>query len=479
MAEWIRERGTVASRPDADLEGPSRRPVILAAVAAALTAAALCSAPTAVAAPPRTARAEATIANSVSQLPLASFGDMVVDGAGHQLLFTDPTEGRVIVTDYTGHVRATLTDLPGVDQLSLDSASSTVYAAVPGSDTVAAIDTATDTVTHEYPTGAGTGPLSAVRRADRIWFGYGSYGAGDIGSIDLSTTPPTVRLAQAPRPWSAPPLLFASPFDSDTIVAGETYDSPTPIAVYDGGSGTLRTQAQNNMLSPDTGHLDDVAFTPDGKSVMLATTAPYEARKYSLADLTFEGAYAPCSYNTAVAVSPGGQLAVGEDNPTGASIFMFKPNTTSSYGVYDFATAGSPTLLTGGLAWAPDDSRLFAVTLQPDQGAPIDLRVLTTPGKATTALLLGVPIPGASHLQSFEGQLRSDLPVAAGTKVAITRLSPGTSKAVALTTVTTDSTGSYSFTDHPAAEGWYTYTAHFAGDSLHLPSTGTTDFDIS
>ncbi|MGW2642963.1 hypothetical protein [Streptomyces sp. NPDC001348] len=61
-------------------------------------------------------------------------GDAVVDGVHQRVFISDPSNGKIVVTDCSGTVVKQLTSLQGVTDLELSAGSDTVYAAVP-SDT--------------------------------------------------------------------------------------------------------------------------------------------------------------------------------------------------------------------------------------------------------------------------------------------------------------------------------------------------------
>ncbi|MFI2780263.1 YncE family protein [Streptomyces sp. ALB3] len=413
-------------------------------------------------------------------LPLKDYDDLVVDGTHGKLFLSDPGRGAVVVTDFQGKVLQQITGLPGAAKLALTPDATTLYAALPGADAVAAISTTTHRVTTRYATGAGTGPSSVVVSGKRLWFGYGGLGAGNIGSIDLATAKPTVKLGHAAlNLWYSAPSLHVSPADDGTVVAGQEIGSPTPIVVYDVRTGTARQKAHRWNPSGYTDTLSDLAFTPDGKNIVLASGSPYYHQVLRTADLADAGQYPSAPYPTSVAIASDGAVAAGVDSVYGSDVFMYKPGTRVSHGVFEFASgASSPLLLPGGLGWAPDASRVFAVTQEGHEGAPISLRVLTTPGKAASELALYIPSWSGPGVLSFSGRLRSDLPLKAGTVIRISRLDPGAAKATALPSVTIDGEGVFTFTDRPVGQGHATYTATFDGDALHLPSGSSTEVQV-
>jgi hypothetical protein len=438
---------------------------------------------TAVAADPtatRTAWRAVTPQPRVATLPMEDYADLVVDGAHQKLFLSDPAGGAVVVTDFRGAVLQRITGLPGAAKLALAPDSATLYAALPDADAIAAISTSTHDVTARYATGEGTGPASVVVSGKRLWFGYGGLGAGDIGSVDLTTARPVVRLGQSVADrWYSAPSLYVSPADPGTVVAGQEIGSPTPIAVYDVRTGAAREKAYRWNPGGYTGTLADLAFSPDGKHIVLASGSPYHHQVLRTADLADAGQYPSSPYPDAVAVAPSGAVAAGVDSSHGSDVFLYKPGTRVSHGVFEFASGdSSPLLLPGGLGWAPDSRRLFAVTQEFHEGAPVTLRVLTSPGRAASDLALYIPSWGEPGELKFGGRLSSDLPIAPGTEIRISRLDPGATEATALPSVKVDEEGAFAFTDRPVGSGLAVYTASFGGDALHLPSTGRTEVQL-
>jgi hypothetical protein len=417
----------------------------------------------------QTAAAQPLAASSV--LPLNDYGDMVVDGVHSRLFFSDPARGAIVITDFDGAVLEQVTGLPGVAQLALSADAATLYAALPGADAIAAVSTTTHEVVARYATGVGTAPRTLAVSGERLWFGYGTEGGGDIGSVDLTTARPVVTLGQATTDgWYSAPALATSAAAPGVLVAGERDVSPATFAVYDVTTATARRTAERRLH--DAGDTQDLAFTADGKNIILASGSPYYHQVLRTSDLADAGRYPAAAYPNAVAVAADGAVAAGVDSSYGSDVFMFKPGARVSHGVFEFASGGSsPLLLPAGLGWAPDNHRLFAVTRETRQGAPIILRVLTTPGKAATETVLHTPSTTPSGTRSLTGRLASDLPFSAGTAVILTRLDPGATKPVALPPTTLAADNTFALTDRATVRGYITYTASFAGDALHLPSS--------
>ncbi|WP_328681890.1 hypothetical protein [Streptomyces sp. NBC_00343] len=177
------------------------------------------------------------VAASGVALPIAGFSHLSVDAAhGHFFLSEgDPT---------------TIQREPGAAGLALSNDGSTVYAALPDQDAIAAIDTNTLTETARYAIGTGTRPDSPTVARGTLRFGYGGAGAGGTGSVDATGA---VKTARGCGSWAGSPLLATTPTSSGTLVAavrtGDT--SASAFVTYRVADGRLTRQAARALPAPD------------------------------------------------------------------------------------------------------------------------------------------------------------------------------------------------------------------------------------
>ncbi|MFF8729131.1 YncE family protein [Streptomyces sp. NPDC015171] len=422
------------------------------------------------------------LADSSAVLPVTSTGDMVVDGVHQRVFISDPAAGKVVATDYSGTVVGTVDALPGVRGLELSADSGTLYAAVEGADAIVALDTATATEARRYPTGTGTRPEYPALAGGKLWFGYGNGGSGNIGSLDLSGADPVVALRQdTTRSWYSAPVLGSSAGAPGTLVAGAPDQSPVELAVYDVSSGTANRTAY--AFDPgNSSDLADLAVTPDGKDVVTASGAPYRHQMFKLSDLSEDGSYPTTAYPNAVDIAPNGAVAAGTFSWYDPDVHVFAPGDSGTLRQYDLpntgTSTGSDTLAANGLAWAPDTSKLFAVSY--NDANVYALRVFTDPAKADTALTASAPAasPRAKSL-SVTGRLTSTHAFPAGGTVSVTRTDAESPAGSARGTATVGADGTYSFTDAPPAAGKVTYTVTYAGDTYHARATATATVTVS
>ncbi|MGC0330698.1 hypothetical protein RKD23_003688 [Streptomyces sp. SAI-170] len=412
-------------------------------------------------------------ADSTIALPVRSTGDIVVDGVHKRVFVSDPVNGKIVVTDYAGTVVKQVGNLPGVTGLELSADSGTLYAAVKDADAVVAVDTVTGTESGRWP--VGDAPLSVAVAGGKVWFGYGAAGAGNIGSLDLSGEQPVLTLDQ--DPWSGAPLVDAAP-GSDTVVAGRPDDQK--LVAYDVSTGTATRTA---TMDGEVHHLADFEVTPDGQRVIAAGAWPASHHVvFRTADLTAVGSYASETWPNAVAVAGNGTVAAGVDGAYSPDLYIYKPGATTSIREYEFPDtddiSGSDELADGALAWAPDASRLFAVSH--NYNGVYTLRVLTTPTRATTALTVDAPATAARAKQlTVKGKITSRVKLPTGAQLTVTRTDVESPNGKALKPVTVRSDGTYSFTDVPPAGGKVRYTVRYAGDAEHTASSASDTVQVS
>ncbi|MFI5744882.1 YncE family protein [Streptomyces sp. NPDC051644] len=413
-------------------------------------------------------------ADSSKILPAASVGDIVADGVHQRVFISDPTGGKVLVTDYSGAVVATIPSLPGVTGLELSADSGTLYAGVREADAIAAIDTSALVESARYATGTGTHPAYPALAGGKLWFGYGAAAEGNIGSLDLSGAEPAVTLDQEPnRTWYAAPTLASTPGAPGTLAAGIEGQSPATVAVYDVASGTATRTA---AVSTDGSNLNDLALSPDGKQLVVASGYPYHHQVYRTSDLTEDTNYPSGSYPDAVDIAPDGTVAAGIDGSYTPDVYVYRQGTTKPIRTYDFPntgnSSGSDLLVPAGLAWAPDTSRLFAVT--ENSNGVRSLRVLTDAVKSATTVTVSAPAKSALGKKlTVTGRVKSEGAFPAGARATVTRTDIESPKGKTLPAVTLKSDGSFSFADTPTAGGQVTYKVSYAGDAAHSAASGS------
>lgn len=405
----------------------------------------------------------ATADSSVS-LPVSSVGDMVVDGVHQKIFISDPSAGKLVVTDYAGTVLTTLADLPGIRGLEISADSSRVYAAVAGKGEIASISTETPTDAVAYDLGDAENPADLALAGGKIWFGYGQAAAGNIGSLDLSGETPQVALAQAPDgTFHLAPLLGADPAAPGVLAAGTPGGST--VVVFDVSAGTATVKANR----PDVGTgLRELDVTPDGAQVITASGYPYHHAALSTTDLSEVTRYNSTSYPNAVAIAADGTIAAGTESSYDKDVRVFRPGNSTTFHDYETGT----NVLPGALAWAPD-GKLFSVSHGSSYGT-VRLNVFDEATKAGSTVTVKAPA-STLVLKPFTvtGTVTSPVALPAGTPVEVSRVDAANPDGTSLGTQTLGANGEFSFTDTPNAVGTFTYKVTYAGDAEHAAATGT------
>ncbi|MEU4092637.1 hypothetical protein [Streptomyces sp. NPDC026673] len=408
-------------------------------------------------------------ADSAVTLPLPHYSHMLVDPAHQHLFFSSGVgSGTILVTDYDGVTVRTIDNEPGAIGLALSPDGGTVYAALYNGDAISAIDTTSLNETHRYGTGAGSEPRSVAYTGGKLWFGYGGATEGNIGSIDTGGDPATVSLDTAGG-WYSAPTLAADPSAPGVLLAADQDTSPPYLTRYDVSSGSPVVGVRRWLQ--DSANVSDMRITPDGQDVVLATGAPYYHQVFKLSDLSADGTYPSTPYPNSVAIAPDGAVAAGSDASYDKDVYVYQAHQSSPINTYDFGSGS--TLAGSGLAWAPDGSRLFAVTADV-YGANPTLHILSDPEASASTLTLAGPVTAVPTRQlTLTGSLVSTNPMPAGQQVKVTRVDPANPGGIALPDAVTDANGGFTVTDTPATEGATTYRVSYEGDSKHLPSNAS------
>jgi sugar lactone lactonase YvrE len=409
-------------------------------------------------------------------LPMTSYGDMVVDGVHQKLFLSDPSGGEIVVTDYSGEVLATVADLPGVRGLALSGDSQEVYAAVQGADRIVSLDTASYGTEARYDLGGAHAPTTLETAGGRLWFGY----EGGLGSIDPSVEGGDVETGVGPDLWAGDtPILGGSAGAPGMLVAAST-DWAT-VSVFDivDGQANLRTTRQV------TGNFQEIDLTPDGKQVLTTwgDGYGYSFPAYSTQDLSQVASYPTEPYPNAVDIAPDGTVAAGTDSTYETDVHIHAPGRTEPVREYDFPDTGSytgaDTLVPRGLAWAPDESRLFAVSTN-DQGV-LSLRAMDNPAQEPSTVNLDAPAKAQRGKPlTIRGQVVSAREFTGGAEVSVRRIGdPSEGEGTVVATLPLAPDGSFSYTETPSTVGAVTYTFSFSGDATHAPADASATVEVT
>ena len=413
-------------------------------------------------------------ADSSRALSVFDVNDVLVDAVHQHVFISDAYNSQIVVTDLTGKVVRTLTDLPQVADLELSPDSGTLYAALPGADKIVAIDTGQLTRTAEYPTGDGTAPSRVVHADGRLWFGYGDQWDSGLGEVDLTAETPTVTLdLAAGHDFAGPPMLYADPDNPGTLLALDARISSGPIIVYDISSGTPAIRVSDEK----GGTYHDAALTPDGRNVIVTGPGTRALTEYRLSDLSEVRTFPTASAPETVSVAPDGTVAatVLDDGNVGDT-YVFGTDPARPASVRNLSREWMPR---GGhsASWSADGSKLFVLT---GYNNAMQFQVVDAPRVYASTLTADAPAKATRAASlTVKGKLTANLALPAGTPLQVTRTDLESPNGKSLGTKYLGADGAYSFTDAPPAGGKVKYTVTYAGDTTHTAATATDTVDVS
>ncbi|MGW2185809.1 Ig-like domain-containing protein [Streptomyces sp. NPDC001719] len=462
-------------------------PLVLALGAAALTLAAPAQAD------------PGPAADTVTKLPVRSYGQMVVDEANQHVFITESSNSgtaaeKLLVYNFRGELVKTLDDVASATGMTLGADGRSLYVAVYGG--VYEYDTATLTkkIKNYFPW-AGCDRQIALS-GDKLWYTQQhssgqSCADGDFelwnvkGPADNETHERDFKYA-----INGPMRIATSPKLPGKMVLGTdaTRANPNPaLYLLDVSGEKIKIERQRFFaLGSSAAGLDlkDMAFTPDGTRLAVAD-AKGGHRLLNTSDLSDAApGYQPAdgAVPTAVAFSgDGAYVARGAATPGGGAGLLVQnadPATGTQQRAFAFdGTDQGDEVAQRGLAWGEGGRTLFAVTTDAGHRG-YWLRVLHDPQPMRDArfageLAAGTQKPVVGAQLKINGRLERDgAAPAAPVKVTAVREDADGKHTLAPATVAED--GTFTVEDTPSRVGSATYTVSFAGDAAHRPAKDAT-----
>ncbi|WP_091648960.1 YncE family protein [Micromonospora pallida] len=423
-------------------------------------------------------------ARTAVELGMASYRDMVVDAAHARLFFSPGRNSTAVrVTDLSGGSQTTIPGLAGATGMALSPDGSTLYVALVEAHAIAAIDTTTLTETRRYSTGSSTCPTWLTHVGGKLYFGYGCRtGEGRLGSLDLrGETPVLATKLPVDGMLVGPPMLAGSPGNPDLLLATDEdaarYSLPGKPTLYDVSSGTPSIVA--TVPSETCTSLNDAVVTPDATRVILACSRLYgesgwatEHAALSTTDLSPAGRFPSAVSPTAVTTSRDGSFVILGSTST---IFVERPDGSL---VRRYHLPPDSALIWHGLATGGDGT-LYAITRNPDAVNEPILQVFTDFVKENSSVALSAPSTSTRGGKlTVTGRL-TFTGAALSTPQTVRVVKRDLAGTHTLPSVTTTSTGMFSFSDTPLIGGANTYEVSFAGDAGHAGSSGFGTVQVS
>ena len=315
-------------------------------------------------------------ADSVTDIGMAGFRDIIVDEA-HDHVFVSQGNATLIVTDLQGVPLTTIENLHGAAGMTLSPDGATLYVALSSGDAIAAVDADTLEVANTYPTGTASCPSDVAVTVGLVWFGSGCDSRDTLTALDPTDGSVTASLAAS----RSNPIIRTSPELPGELFLVEQGGSSIYAYAAQGGDSpslTLRTSR------PNTGsNARDLAITPDGSKLILASGSPYMHNAYRTSDLSGAGSYGSSNYPNAVAVRDDGMVAAGISGWYQPDVYVYRAGSTTLLRSYEFGGTENE-LLPGGLAFGTTD--LYAVTADLYDRTNFRLRVIHPVGVPSLVL---------------------------------------------------------------------------------------------
>ncbi|MFF7561265.1 Ig-like domain repeat protein [Streptomyces pseudovenezuelae] len=408
---------------------------------------------------------------SAASAVVTSPGGLVVDDALRRVFVSDQADGQILAADYNGTLVAQASGLDNAADLAVSDDGATLYAALPTSHEIVALNAADLQVKARYPVATNTGPRHVAFAGGKVWFSYGDQWDGDLGSVDPAVDPTTgadpVALTQLPTEgtgiglWGQA-LLDTDPLRPGLLAVGETGDSTGTEGVLDVSGGTPKVIAWNDNSYELNDGLGDIDLVAGNDQLLVNGT---DRHAWANGNLTKAGAY------------PGGQLAdVGRSGliaqVTGTKVAIYRPDATRP--VRTYSTGTQPA---ADVTWAGDSSRVFALVAG---SAGWTVKALTDPNLNVPTLTVNAPATATrAKTLTVTGKLSATVPLPAGARLSVTRTDLESPSGKALPAVTVKADGTYSFTNTPPAGGKVTYTVKYAGDATHTTVTASDSVEVS
>jgi hypothetical protein len=333
---------------------------------------------------------------------------MAVDDA-HQHVFVSagPGTSSIVVLDYAGNIVDTITGEPGASQMALDVSTHMLYVALHDATAISAIDTDTLTETSRFSTVPYSNPYNLVLAGGKLFFacagGSGQNCSSSSGSGIVSVNLDGSGMTASIPGWSFATMLAAGGPGNDLLAAGNSYDEPPTLSVYD--VTTDPPSLIKSVWDPggDTAQIADMTFDPSGTNLLLASGAPYFIQSFSVASLTPSAEYPTGPYPTSTQTTTDGDfVAAGiSANGYGPDLFVFPVGDTTPVGTWTLGANIAPH----ALAFSPDRMRLFAVSID-SQG--LTLNVISNPAPDTPSVSVSNVDQSGSTAATLNGSVNAE-----------------------------------------------------------------------
>jgi hypothetical protein len=218
------------------------------------------------------------------------FGTVVVDDARAHVLISGPSANAVEVLDFAGNLVQTLTNIHGAWGMVVSGRY--LYVAESSAGAIVRVDLNAPT---PAATTVATGlvqPRWLIMKGGKLWTTVAAPGmSGWWGSI-ASVDPKSGKVGTFSQTYYSPDLAV-SPALADTLFVSE--DGRSPGAVYRLDVSTAKPKLRASNTFTDQQNIEDLAVSPDGTRVILASGYPYLYEELSATTLQPDGLSYPGS----------------------------------------------------------------------------------------------------------------------------------------------------------------------------------------
>jgi len=326
---------------------------------------------------------------------------LAVDGA-HQHVFVSggPGNSSIAVFDYSGNLVDTITGEPGASQMALDASTHTLYVALHDATAISAIDTDTLAETDRFSTAPYPGPYNLVLGGGKLWFscaaGNGQNCPTDTGGGVVSVNTDGTGMAASIGGYFFFTMLAAGGPGNNLLAVKNAY-AGSAMATYD-----LTTDQPSQIVtvsSPQVapGDASDMAFDPTGSTLLLAGSELNT-------DTLLPSFTYPDGGESSQLTADGDFVAEGGGNGNGPDLWVFPADDTTPVETLTIGTYIAPH----ALAFAPDRTRLFAISIDATSNNALSFNVISNPTPDTPSVKTAAVEQSGSTAATLSGSVNPE-----------------------------------------------------------------------
>lgn len=295
------------------------------------------------------------------EIPLRSYGDIIVHGPSRRILVSEGAGGRrIAVLNLRGRLIRVLRRKAGPAGMEIHRGK--LYVAMTRRPSIVVFNLDGFRRLRSFKVESLTAPGYLAKSAGRLWFGMTT--STDtreyLGGISFRRQRLRTygRMGRFRYVWE--PGFASSPGLPGRLFAwSDPGSTPTDAVMIDVRGWPQRIAAASPLGEGDGGGTVDAVITPNGNRVLTASSATYAIESFDVTDLTRRFRYADTAYVAAVDVSSSGRWVAGVNRGLASSVFLFRAGRRDPVAVHTFRRG---LAFRKGLAFVPDKRRVVVVT---------------------------------------------------------------------------------------------------------------------